>query len=423
MFASHEQKSHDGAHDSDKKNRCTSLVQGAPDVMEGLVLKHVLGYALNDSTTDFASFTAVNKEWNGTVKSLILPAMFQITKTFLKGGRAIVAKDLPLVTTVLRSLEDRNSPLYRLDSADGEEWPTLQPQFGVDLFLFVYKTCGSSDLKKQGSKAEQQNLSPEMYELLCNYLKTNAENRAQKIIQILSKAGGTSVVPVVDIFKELVGHLIAWIGIVHTVEIMSHYLGPKKVKKLTEHAQACFVTELLQAPGTCKMLGRLLKPAHLNIAMVPKKVLLQAYEVIKAIESFHPAVVRQWKEGVGDTLDEFLGSFRQQIKAEVEQSTMTDKAIEFYAINEQQPISSDNVCKLGLSLAPPQDLVRQEFPRHAQFVESMDPEELVALSFSSFLLGLGQFQLLVFAVSVNLRLMGPQADRIRAWLDDRANAN
>ena len=258
--------------------------------MEGLVLWNVLGFAMFDST-DFASFSLVNKEWNHVVKALEPPVMYRIRELLSCRDKIpqkkITAQDMEHLTTVFHLLETRDSPLYRKDKTEAskcssstccvEPWPFLQPHFSLSLVRFVYYGA---------TQRSPNNCSREIYSLICQYLSSITRRSVDHAIQSLQMDPSSAVL------KEVVEHWTQWAGIVQRVKGIAGYLDRYYVhhhslNSLQEHARVSLEAAVAQSKDQLMpRVSCLLQHINDHYETMDQKILIDVYRASEKLLSF-----------------------------------------------------------------------------------------------------------------------------------------
>lgn len=217
---------------------------------EGLVLWHVLGFALDES--NYLSLMLVRKDWKKTVTSLTPPAIFKMAHR-MDQSSLLEEDDVELLTIVFNSFQNRESPLYRnLPGSSSEEnkegshqryqapgmreWPYLQPQFNVTLMRFVYALC---------TQREPQNHSQVVYSLTTSFLVSLTQATIDNLRNIIMMPESASPFDVID---QLLVLWYAWEGIVARVDEITNYVNRYYVR---HHALSEFKEGAERAMSRC----------------------------------------------------------------------------------------------------------------------------------------------------------------------------
>ncbi|CAB9524043.1 expressed unknown protein [Seminavis robusta] len=300
-------------------------------IMEGLILWNVLGFALAD-TKDYVCFSAVNKEWNQVVRTLVPPVMYQIKAVLDHNNNnksrdelILQVKDLELLTAVLEMVPDKDSAIYRQDNRRQHlEWPHLQPPFAMIVMRFVF-----------AASTKRNKFSSNMYEMVCCFLEKISIQTAHQMIKTFYNNNSNTA----NILENLVQLWVTWEGMVGIVEAIAghlsrYYAAQNSLLSLTQHARHCFVAVLLSGPefpyGLAELLGHMQGTKVLN--NMPRDLVLRAYHASIAIASFPTELQQHWDQvgGFGVILQAY-----NQIKAQVEESILPSEEEEEEEEEEQ----------------------------------------------------------------------------------------
>jgi len=178
--------------------------------LEGLLLFHTLGFALNDQ--NYGRLTAVCKEWRRIVRILEPPVISQTSRVLRSSREALPEQCVEeLLVTSFGMLKDRESVLYRKEDKEENgdkslsgDWPSIQPQFHLVLLELANRLCN------------QQNCPQVVFHQTIAFLETVA----QEVVDDMAKTVLTHVDSsnVMDVTASLLNRWYAWESLVALID-------------------------------------------------------------------------------------------------------------------------------------------------------------------------------------------------------------